>query len=91
MTRDHSPPAPSPEPPQQTGHVAVNDRKSSRADDYAHDNNRSAEGNDASLSSGPSFVRQAHADGAVTAAQSVDDDPKAQREEQPSEERSQDV
>lgn len=72
MSRDHSPPAPNPEPPQQTGHVGVNDRKASRGDDYADDNNRSAEGNDASLTSGPSFDRQVHADGSVDAAPTAD-------------------
>ena len=50
---------------QQADHVAVNDRKASRGDDYAHDNNCSAEGNDAALISGPSFERRVHADGSV--------------------------
>ena len=68
MSRDHAPPGPNPEPPQQTGHVGVNDRKASKADDYAHDNNRSGEGNDASLTSGPSFERRVHGDGSVSGA-----------------------
>lgn len=74
MSKDHSPPAPNPEPPQQTGHVGVNDRKASKADDYANDNNRSAESNDASLTSGPSFERRVHADGSVTGAPRAKDD-----------------
>ena len=70
MSRDHAPPAPDPEPPSQTGHVGVNDRKASKSDDYAHDNNRSGEGNDASLTSGPAFERRVHADGSVSGAPS---------------------
>lgn len=67
MSNKHSPPAPNPEPPQQTGHVAVNDRKAARGADYAHDDNPSAESNDAALTTGPAFERRVHADGSVEA------------------------
>lgn len=65
MTSKHPESASHPDQPQQADHVAVNDRKAARGDDYAHDNNRSAEGNDASLTSGPAFERRVHADGRV--------------------------
>ncbi|MFL6588224.1 MAG: hypothetical protein ACJ8GV_15255 [Luteimonas sp.] len=45
--------------------VAVNDRMAGRGADYAYDNNASGEGNDASLSAGPTFERRVHADGHV--------------------------
>ena len=45
--------------------AAVVDRKASKGSDYAHDNNRSAEGNDASLTPGPAVVRRVHGDGQV--------------------------
>ena len=47
--------------------AAVVDRKASKGSDYAHDNNRSAEGNDASLTTGPAFVRRVSGDGGVDA------------------------
>ncbi|MCD9005414.1 hypothetical protein LDO31_04015 [Luteimonas sp. XNQY3] len=56
-----------PDQARQADHVAVNDRKAARGDEYAHDNNRSAEGNDASLTAGPAFERRVHADGRVAA------------------------
>ncbi|VXB53586.1 conserved hypothetical protein [Luteimonas sp. 9C] len=59
--------ATAPDQAQQADHVAVNDRKAARGDAYADDNNRSAEGNDAALISGPAFVRRVHADGTVEA------------------------
>ncbi|MEF3080954.1 hypothetical protein V3391_01805 [Luteimonas sp. SMYT11W] len=57
--------ASNPDQPQQRDHVAVNDRKAARGDAYAHDDNPSAEGNDTSLTAGPSFERRVHADGHV--------------------------
>jgi|GEM_PF-1403037 len=57
--------ATNPDQARQADHVAVNDRKASPGDDYARDNNRSAEGNDASLTSGPAFERRVRADGSV--------------------------
>lgn len=51
------------------------DRIASTGDDFAHDNNASAEGNDASLIAGPSFVRRINDDGTVQAV------PADQREE----------
>lgn len=63
----------------QADHVAVNDRKASSGDEYAHDNNHSAEGNDASLTSGPAFERRVHADGSVEDVPpptGADEDPK---------------
>lgn len=65
MTSKTSRSATHPDQARQADHVAVNDRKASPGDDYAHDNNRSAEGNDASLTSGPTFERRVHADGSV--------------------------
>ncbi|MDR7193106.1 hypothetical protein [Luteimonas terrae] len=65
MTSKTTKSATAPDQAQQADHVAVNDRKASRGDDYADDNNRSAEGNDAALISGPSFERRVHADGTV--------------------------
>ncbi|MDR6992072.1 hypothetical protein [Luteimonas sp. 3794] len=76
MTIKPSTPATAPDQNVQSGQVAVNDRKASRGDDYAHDNNRSAEGNDASLISGPNFERRVHADGTVEAAPTESDDEK---------------
>jgi len=74
MTRKSSQSATNPDQAQQADHVAVNDRKASRGADYAHDNNRSAEGNDASLTSGPAFERRVHADGTVEAVPEETDD-----------------
>lgn len=43
------------------------DRIASNGDEYAHDNNASAEGNDASLIAGPAFTRRINPDGTVQA------------------------
>ncbi|MET0329223.1 MAG: hypothetical protein ABW163_10700 [Luteimonas sp.] len=76
MTPDTPGSANNPDQVQQADHVAVNDRKAARGDAYAHDNNRSAEGNDASLTSGPAFERRVHADGSVDAPKTGgNDDP----------------
>ncbi|ATD68036.1 hypothetical protein CNR27_11845 [Luteimonas chenhongjianii] len=74
MSKNHAPPGPNSDKPPRTANVGVNDRKASKADDYAHDNNRSAEGNDASLTSGPAFERRVHADGSVSGAPPEIDD-----------------
>ena len=74
MSRDHTRPGPDSESAPQTGNVGVNDRKASKADDYAHDNNRSGEGNDASQTSGTTFERRVHADGSVSGAPPEIDD-----------------
>ncbi|NYZ62601.1 hypothetical protein [Luteimonas deserti] len=56
-----------PDQPQQPDNVAVNDRIAARGADYERDDNDSAEGNDAALIAGPSFVRRVNADGTVEA------------------------
>ncbi len=61
----------------QSNHVAEHDRGASRGAEFAHDNNASAEGNDAALTAGPAFVRRVNADGtveAVPATPKTDDD-----------------
>lgn len=50
--------ATNPDQPQQADNVATRDRMASHGDDYVRDNNRSGEGNDASLTAGPTFVRE---------------------------------
>ncbi|MET0328632.1 MAG: hypothetical protein ABW163_07685 [Luteimonas sp.] len=60
--------APHPDPPRQEDNVATRDRMTSQGDDDTRDNNRSGEGNDASLTAGPAFTRRVRADGTVEAA-----------------------
>ncbi|WP_101925769.1 MULTISPECIES: hypothetical protein [Luteimonas] len=50
--------ATNPDQPEQADHVAVNDRKSSKGDRYAHDNNAYAEGNDPALTAGKTRIRE---------------------------------
>ncbi|KPN20804.1 hypothetical protein AO715_13465 [Xanthomonas sp. Mitacek01] len=58
-------------PPEETpattspGNRATGDRMASDGDDYADDNNTSGEGNDASLTAGPGFVRKVGTDKAA--------------------------
>ncbi|MCD9026692.1 hypothetical protein LDO26_00495 [Luteimonas sp. BDR2-5] len=57
MPRAQKTTRPAPDQPRQGVNVGDHDRKSSKGDRYAHDNNASAEGNDASLTEGASFTR----------------------------------
>ncbi len=58
-------------PPEKTpattsrGNRATGDRMASNGDEYADDNNTSGEGNDASLTAGPGFVRKVGTDKAA--------------------------
>lgn len=70
-TRPDTPAGQTPRPDE----LRKQDRIASTGDDFAHDNNASAEGNDASLIAGPSFVRRINEDGTVQAV------PAAQHEE----------
>ena len=77
MTNRPSRSASNPDQPQQADNVAENDRMASNGDDYARDNNRSGEGNDAALTAGPTFERRVRADGtveSVPAEETGDDD-----------------
>ncbi|TDK33528.1 hypothetical protein E2F49_05840 [Luteimonas terrae] len=47
------------------GNRATGDRMASNGDEYADDNNTSGEGNDASLTAGPGFVRKVDTDKAA--------------------------
>ena len=47
------------------GNRATGDRMASNGDEYADDNNTSGEGNDASLTAGPGFVRKVGTDKAA--------------------------
>ena len=66
--------ATNPDQPRQNDHVAEQDRAASRGAEYAHDNNASAEGNDAALTAGPAFVRRINPDGTVQAVRATPDD-----------------
>lgn len=47
-----------PDQPIPDDNVAVNDRKASKGSEYAGENNASAEGNDSSLTHGPTRTRE---------------------------------
>ena len=73
--------ATNPDQPRQNDHVAEQDRAASRGAEYAHDNNASAEGNDAALTAGPAFVRRINPDGTVQAVRATPDDDAGARDD----------